>query len=188
MLKRKRKTINSSGWICLLIFTLLLSNCESPKTSLSDDDQAKLISSTDQFLSNWHVAAAEANYENYFGKMDSISVFIGTDASENWDKTEFASFSKPYFDQGKAWSFSALERNIYTNKEGSFLWFDELLDTWMGLCRGSGVLENKDGNLTIKHYVLSVTVPNDDIQGLIELKKEKDSLFSQSLRNKLLNK
>ena len=183
MLKRKRRrTINFSKCIFLLMLTLLFFNCGTSSTSLSDKDKAKLISSTDQFLSDWHVAAAEANYENYFGKMDSISVFIGTDATENWGKTEFESFSKPYFDQGKAWSFSALERNIYTNKDGSILWFDELLDTWMGICRGSGVVENTDGKLSIKHYVLSVTVPNDDIQGLIELKKEKDSILTAQLK------
>lgn len=182
MLKRKRKTTNFSRWIFLLMFTLLFFNCETSTTSLSKDDKTKLISSTDEFLSNWHIAAAEANYQNYFGKMDSISVFIGTDASENWDKAEFESFSKPYFDQGKAWSFSALERNIYTNKDGSFLWFDELLDTWMGICRGSGVIENSDGKLSIKHYVLSVTVPNDNIQGLIELKKEKDLILTAQLK------
>lgn len=178
----KRKTINFSGWLFLLGLALFFFNCESPKTSLSEEGKTQLISSTDTFLSNWHIAAAEANYQNYFGKMDSTSVFIGTDASENWDKTAFESFSKPYFDQGKAWSFTALERNIYTNDDGSFLWFDELLDTWMGLCRGSGVVENNDGNLTIKHYVLSVTVPNDDIQGLITLKKEKDSILAIQLK------
>ena len=32
-----------------------------------------------------------------------------------------------------------LERHIYTSKSGDFIWFDELLDTWMGACRGSGV-------------------------------------------------
>ncbi len=116
--------------------------------------------------------------------MDSLSVFIGTDATENWDKTAFANFSKPYFDKGKAWSFSAIDRNIYSNNEGSTLWFDELLDTWMGLCRGSGVVENTNGTLKIKHYVLSVTVPNDDIAKLIDIKREKDSLLTLKINSK----
>lgn len=113
-----------------------------------------------------------------------MSVFIGTDATENWDKTAFSAFSKPYFDKGKAWSFSAINRNIYSNNDGSILWFDELLDTWMGICRGSGVVENNQGNLKIKHYVLSVTVPNNDIQQLIDLKKKKDSLILLSFSKK----
>jgi hypothetical protein len=39
----------------------------------------------------------------------------------------------------KAWSF-ALERHIYFDKTGKTAWFDELLNTQMKICRGSGVL------------------------------------------------
>ena len=109
--------------------------------------------------------------------MDSISIFIGTDASENWDLNKFKSFSKPYFDKGKAWSFETLERNVYVNNFGNFVWFDELLNTWMGTCRGSGVLEKKENSWKIKHYVLSVAIPNDDVQAVILAKKKSDALF-----------
>ncbi len=132
-------------------------------------------------LDDWHKAASEANYEDYFGKMDSLSVFIGTDATENWSKTQFADFSKPYFDKGKAWSFKPLERNIYVNEAKDFVWFDELLTTWMGTCRGSGVLEKKQNVWKIKHYVLSVEIPNNDIQAVILAKKKSDSLFLSTL-------
>ncbi len=50
------------------------------------------------------------------------------------------------------------------------VWFDELLDTWMGTCRGSGVLEKNNKEWKIKQYVLSVTIPNDSIQKVIKLK------------------
>jgi len=43
----------------------------------------------------------EDNFEGYFGFLDSVSVFIGTDASENLDVNEFKACSKPYFNQGK---------------------------------------------------------------------------------------
>jgi hypothetical protein len=132
-------------------------------------------------LTDWHTAASQANFDAYFGKMDSISVFIGTDASENWSKEKFKSFSKPYFDKGKAWDFKTLERNIYVNKSKNFVWFDELLTTWMGTCRGSGVLERKNNTWKIKHYVLSVSVPNDDIEDIIAIKKVNDSLFLQKM-------
>ena len=182
-MSKRRKTTNRFSWTFLLIVLVAFSHCENSTPSITEAEKTQLIKNSDQFLNDWHIAAAEANYQNYFGKMDSISIFIGTDATENWDKTAFEAFSKPYFDKGKAWSFSALERNIYTNKTGSFIWFDELLDTWMGICRGSGVIENNNGNLKIKHYVLSVTVPNDDIQGLLALKKEKDSILTRQLKN-----
>ena len=130
-------------------------------------------------LTAWHKAATNADYKGYFNKMDSVSVFIGTDATENWTKKQFANFSKPFFDKEKAWDFKTLERNIYLNDAKNFAWFDELLNTWMGTCRGSGVLEKKDNVWKIKHYVLSVEIPNDDVKKVILAKKKNDSIFLQ---------
>lgn len=162
------------------LFIVLFVSCTSQESKTISKDEKKEIHLV---MDNWHKAAAEANYDNYFNLMDSISVFIGTDATENWTKKEFEAFSKPYFNQGKAWSFKAVERNIYLNKKQNFAWFDELLDTWMGICRGSGVLQKDHGVWKIKHYVLSVTIPNDDIQPVIELKSEKDSLLLKRLKD-----
>ena len=161
----------------LFIFT----NCNrsTKDTSLKKINTIKI--EVNSILTDWHTAASQANFDAYFGKMDSISVFIGTDASENWSKEKFKSFSKPYFDKGKAWDFKTLERNIYVNKSKNFVWFDELLTTWMGTCRGSGVLERKNNTWKIKHYVLSVSVPNDDIEDIIATKKVNDSLFLQKM-------
>ncbi|MDX1314565.1 MAG: nuclear transport factor 2 family protein, partial [Eudoraea sp.] len=114
--------------------------------------------------------------------MGEQSVFIGTDAMENWQREAFEAFSKPYFDQGKAWAFKARERNIYLSDDGSIAWFDELLDTWMGTCRGSGVLEKKEGSWKIRHYVLSITIPNEEIEPVISLKKSKDSLIQKQIK------
>jgi hypothetical protein len=114
--------------------------------------------------------------------MTSESVFIGTDASENWKFQAFKAFSKPYFDRGKAWSFNAVERNIYLDSSSEFAWFDELLDTRMGICRGSGVVRVENGTWKIAHYVLSATIPNDDMDQVIEIKKEKDSLYLGALK------
>jgi hypothetical protein len=52
----------------------------------------------------------------------------------------------------------------------------------MGTCRGSGVLERKNNSWKIKHYVLSVSIPNNDIKDIVVLKRRNDSLF---LQNKL---
>ena len=134
-------------------------------------------------IDSWHQAAAQADYDAYFGKMTSDAVFIGTDATENWQLKAFQEFSKPYFDKGKAWSFSAVERNIYMDKSKKFAWFDELLETWMGICRGSGVVRKEGGDWKIAHYVLSATVPNDDMRKLIEIKRAKDSLQILQLKS-----
>lgn len=167
-------------FLFIFIFTFVFSACKQTSTTVVDIQFEK--NTIDTFMNDWHLAATEANFENYFSKMDSVSVFIGTDASENWAKEQFEAFSKPYFDNGKAWDFKTLERNIYLNTNGDFAWFDELLDTWMGTCRGSGVLEKKNSTWTLKHYVLSVPIPNDDVQKVIAVKKKKDSIFLQKFK------
>tara|TARA_R110002020_G_scaffold117278_11_gene268021 strand:- start:613 stop:1110 length:498 start_codon:yes stop_codon:yes gene_type:complete len=143
-------------------------------------DQKQAINSQ---LEAWHKAAADADFDAYFGLMTSDAVFIGTDATENWQNEEFKSYSKPYFDKGKAWSFSTLERNIYLGADKDLAWFDELLDTQMGICRGSGVLVMDDGIWKLKHYVLSIAIPNDNVAEVTELKKVNDSLLMKKLHN-----
>ncbi|UGU14421.1 nuclear transport factor 2 family protein [Sinomicrobium kalidii] len=135
-------------------------------------------------LDAWHKAAADADFDAYFDHMTEDAVFIGTDATENWKGKAFKTFAKPYFDRGKAWSFTALERNVYLAAGTRMAWFDELLDTQMKICRGSGVLVKTNGTWKIKHYVLSVTVPNDNVRELIDLKKSTDNKLMDALREK----
>ncbi len=133
-------------------------------------------------LDQWHRAASDADFDSYFNLMTEDAVFIGTDATENWQLDEFKAFSKPYFDKGKAWSFKSLERNIYT--AGDLIYFDELLDTQMGICRGSGVLKTENGVWKIAHYVLSIAVPNDNVSSLTALKSDWDREYILFLNKK----
>lgn len=149
--------------------------------SLGAQAQQSDKEAVDALLASWHQAAAGADFEAYFGAMAPGSVFIGTDAAEHWDREAFMAFSKPYFDQGRAWDFKALERHIYLSGDRQMAWFDELLDTWMQLCRGSGVAVKTPEGWKIAHYVLSLTVPNEAIQEAIGLKREPDSLMRHSL-------
>jgi len=128
----------------------------------------------------WHKAASKADFETYFSLMTPRGVFVGTDACEHWENKAFRDFSKPYFNAGKAWSFTSLDRHLYTN--GSLVWFDELLETQMGICRGSGVLELEGNEWKIAHYVLSIAVPNDKVSSLLEMKKTQDSLSINRLK------
>ncbi|MFT5926261.1 MAG: ketosteroid isomerase-like protein [Rubritalea sp.] len=138
------------------------------------------IPDVEQSIDAWHQAAAQANFENYFDLMTDEGIFIGTDATENWQLAEFKAFSKPYFDTGKAWSFTSLERHVYAQNE--IVYFDELLDTQMGICRGSGVMKMQDGTWKIAHYVLSIAVPNDKVSSLTQMKKEWDQNYMKELR------
>ncbi|WP_414655258.1 nuclear transport factor 2 family protein [Flavobacterium sp. UBA7682] len=135
-------------------------------------------------LDAWHKAAAEANFKDYFDAMAEESIFIGTDATENWNKTDFKAFAKPYFDKGKAWNFTALERNIYFSNDKKTAWFDELLDTQMKICRGSGVLVLVNGQWKIKHYVLSMTIPNDNIDEVLKVKAPIEDKLITTLKEK----
>ena len=122
-----------------------------------------------KFIDDWHLAAAKADGNAYFGAIADQGIFIGTDATERWNKQQFVAFAKPYFDKGKAWDFKAYERSVHVSKDGRFVWFSELLTTWMGVCRGSGFLENTPQGWKIHQYHLSVTVPNDLIRDFITL-------------------
>lgn len=123
-----------------------------------------------QFLDNWHHAAATADEDAFFGSMTEDARYIGTDESENWWRDELREWSKQYFEKGAAWDFKKKERHIYMYSDGKLAWFDETLDTWMGVCRGSGVIVMTENGWKIKHYVLSVAVPNDKIDAYLELK------------------
>jgi hypothetical protein len=122
----------------------------------------------DDQLDKWHRAAATGNAEGFFGLMADNSLYIGTDSWERWTKEEFYQFAKPYFDRGKAWDFIPSDRRIDFSKDGKTLWFSELLATWMGTCRGSGVMIREKSGWKLVQYHLSVTVPNEKIQHFIE--------------------
>lgn len=158
----------------LFLLILLISCSEKKTTTINTSEEKETINLV---LDNWHKAASEASFDTYFNAMSSTSVFIGTDAYENWNLKAFKSFSKPHFDKGKAWSFTAVDRNIYIDSDAKIAWFDELLDTWMGVCRGSGVLKKIDNSWKIEHYVLSLTIPNSNIEDVINLNSAQDSIF-----------
>lgn len=151
------------------------------EATVSTADETKAINS---LLDDWHVAAAKADHKGYFGKIAEDGIYIGTDATENWDKKAFEAFSKPYFDKGKAWDFKPLERHVYFSKDGKTAWFDELLDTWMKVCQGSGVLEKQGKEWKIKHYVLSMTVPNDAADAVIPIKAKYEDALIEKLKAK----
>jgi ketosteroid isomerase-like protein len=146
--------------------------------------QTKETAKINSVLDNWHKAAAEAKFDNYMSSLTDDAIYIGTDATENWNKKEFMAFAKPYFDKGKAWSFTALERHVYLDKSGKTAWFDELLNTQMKICRGSGVLEKIKGEWKIKHYVLSMTIPNDNTNEVIKIKEVVEDALIDKLKKK----
>ena len=162
-----------------IFLLLILSACGSKKSTPLTEEQK-----IDKLLTNWHQAAATANFNNYFEAFTEDAIFIGTDATEYWNKTQFEAYAKPYFDKGKAWSFTKLKRNIYFSSDKKTAWFDELLDTQMKICRGSGVLVKTEQGWKINHYVLSMTIPNENVDAVVKIKTPSEDLLIRLLQNK----
>jgi hypothetical protein len=166
--------------IIVFVIGLVVIGCKSKQVAnqINHESEINLV------VDNWHQAAAEANFNSYFNAMTEDAIFIGTDATENWNKPAFIQFAKPFFDKGKAWNFTALERNIYFSSDKKTAWFDELLNTQMKICRGSGVLVvDKNGNWKIKHYVLSMTIPNDHTNEVVKIKTLIEDKEIEKLKN-----
>lgn len=122
-----------------------------------------------QFIDNWHKAAASADADAFFGSMSKDAIYIGTEAGERWLRDDLREWSKKYFERESAWDFKPTIRHVYFSENGDYAWFEERLDTWMGECHGSGVLKLATKGWKIKHYHLSVTVPNDKIEAFKKL-------------------
>ncbi len=151
--------------ICLIVFAQFFAF--SFITAAEDP-----IKEIDAFLSAWHQAAALADENAYFSVMDVDFVFLGTDAEERWNKTEFEAWAMKYFQRDSAWVFFAVKRHITISPDGRIAWFDELLKSksyWP--TRGSGVLSKTEKGWTLRQYNMAFTIPNDavaDIRPFIE--------------------
>lgn len=127
------------------------------------------VAAITELANAWHKAAEEADSTTFFDAIASGGYYLGTDKGEHWTKEQFLRFAAPYFAAGKAWAFTANERHVFYDPNRQTAYWDEVLDTWMGPCRGTAVVE-RDGMLgwKIKHYTLSMLVPNDDVQAVIK--------------------
>jgi hypothetical protein len=116
-------------------------------------------------LDSLHDAAAKADEPRYFSLYANDAVFLGTDAKERWTLDEFKAFAHPYFAKGKAWTYVPIAGSRHVVIEGQghdVAWFDEQLqNSKLGVCRGSGVLIKVDGAWKIKQYNLTMLVPNE---------------------------
>ena len=127
--------------------------------------------SLDKLIDAWHLAATNADFNAYFNPTTNDFIFLGTAPNERWTKKDFQSFSKPFFDKGKAWDFKASNRKWNFSKDRKTAWFDEDLKTWMEDCRGSGVCIKEKGEWKLAYYNLTVLIENEKIKEFIQLRK-----------------
>jgi len=130
-------------------------NCLTEETAGQNEAMVEKV------LNDWHQASATADAAAFFGAMTADGVYLGTDASERWLRDELKDWSKFAFERDTAWAFTVSNREVYLSENQKMAWFEELLDTDMGVCRASGVLSKVGGVWKIKHYDLAIMVPND---------------------------
>jgi ketosteroid isomerase-like protein/phosphohistidine phosphatase SixA len=141
----------------------------APPVSAAADDRAAI----DSVLTDFHDAAANADFDRYFGHFADDGVFYGTAPEERWTVSEFKRYAKPRFDTGDGWSYTMHERHIFVAHGGDTAWFDEIVESaHYGNCRGTGALVKTDGRWRISQYNLIIPVPNDFADQVMRATKE----------------
>lgn len=158
--------MNRKAYLLILIALVSVSTLFA-QTEIKYNNQE--IQNINHMLDSWHERASVAD-TTYFEMFAPKAMYLGTDAKEIWTAAEFEALYMSYFKRGNAWNFKKKERNVYLGDYGHYAWADEILDTWMGLCRGTAVMEkNKDGQWRIKYYSLTVLVSNELIKEYVNL-------------------
>ena len=128
----------------------------------SGDDPSSDQAHVSEVLDALHQAASDADFDRYFGLYATDVIFLGTDATERWDRAQFMEYARGPFSEGRGWTYTPLERHVYIAPGGQTAWFDERLDNEnLGETRGSGVLVKEEGEWRIAQYNLTIPVPNE---------------------------
>ena len=152
---------------------LVLLSC-APRPTLPPRDVQATEGDATRVLDAWHDAASRADEGAYFALIADSGVFLGTDATERWDKPAFRAYAHPYFAKGKAWRFRATTRHLTVAPGGDVAWFDEALATErLGPARGAGVLVREAGGWKVALYDLSIPIPNERFEAVKKAIEEK---------------
>ena len=146
------------------ILTVACATC--PSTRVATAGGATESEAVGAVIDGWHAAAAASDLEGYFDRMTPDAIFLGTDATERWGVDEFREYARAPFSEGRGWVMRSARRDIVIR--GDMAWFDEDLETVnLGPARGSGVcVRGETGPWRIAHYNLTITVPNDQFDGV----------------------
>ena len=154
------------------ILSLLFLLCIAVTTTISAQDVTAV-------LDDFHDAASKADAERYFGHFTDNAVFFGTDITERWTVEEFRDYAMPLFREGRGWTYVPQSRHVFHSDDSNTAWFDEILrNDRFGDTRGTGVLVRANDTWKVSQYHLTLPVPNDLIDSLVEMieqaQKEKE--------------
>ncbi len=120
------------------------------------------IARIEAVLDSFHAAASSADEAGYLALLAPNAVFLGTDGSERWASETYRAFIHSYFSRGIGWTYVPSQRSVDVAADGGTAWFDERLENESyGACRGTGVLQLRDGEWRIEQYNLSISIPNE---------------------------
>ncbi|CAN5718356.1 nuclear transport factor 2 family protein [soil metagenome] len=113
-------------------------------------------------LDGFHAAASSADEAGYLALLAPDAVFLGTDAGERWAGETYRAFIHSYFSRGIGWTYAPSQRSVDIAADGRTAWFhEELENESYGVCRGTGVLQLRDGEWQIEQYNLTIPIPNE---------------------------
>lgn len=141
--------------VMVLVAALLLLMPLPPASAQQETAQARAEVAV--VLDRFHAAAARGDWSSYFDLLTADAVFLGTDASERWSKTQF----RQYASNSSGWTYEPRSRHVNLAPDGQSAWFDEILaSVSYGTSRGSGVLVHTEAGWKIAQYHLSFPIPN----------------------------
>lgn len=154
------------------LLPLLATFASLTANSQAASQQALDIAAINTVLDGYHQAAASGDWDTYFDLMSDDGVFLGTDASERWTKSEFQNYASTR----SGWVYTPQQRNINITPDGSSAWFDELLASQnYGTSRGTGILIRTSDGWRISQYNLTFPIPNDLSAEITDQIKEYES-------------
>lgn len=153
--------------LCLSVF--LLASCASTPARTNREQRVDR-ESVGMVLDAWHADASAGNFDSYFDAMTDDGVFLGTDATERWDKEQFMGYAREPFSDGSGWTYLPTDRFVAFDDDRSTAWVDELLtNAKYGTLRGTAVLRRVGDDWKIAHYSLTFLVPNEKAGRVVEV-------------------
>ena len=145
--------------LAMLFPAPLLTGCARPASEPGSGTAEEIAVAS--ILDDFHDAAAQADFDRYFGHFSQDGVFLGTDGMERWTVADFKAYARPFFEPGGGWTYRPRNRHVSFTPAGRTAFFDEMLDNdGLGEARGSGVVVREDGRWKVAQYNLSIPIPN----------------------------
>jgi len=166
--------MNSLAWT--IVAMIGLSVTVSPPNEANPKPPSADRSAIEHVLDELHDAASKADGARYFRLFAPDAVFLGTDATERWPIEEFKAYAMKRFESGTGWTYKLIkdQRHVSIGDDGSFAWFDELLENAKyGTCRGTGVLRKVNGEWRIAQYSLSIPIPNELALDVVKMVRQR---------------